>query len=151
MKGRRGRSGTAAHGRRGTEGTRRPEAAMTAKAQAGDTFDTVKLAVAVLVLAGGVVAFYWYGEQPLALRVAGLLAVAAVSVGIASQTDVGRRAWRFIGEARAEVRKVVWPTRQETLQTTLAVLLMVILVGIFLWLLDMFLLWAVKLLTGQGG
>ena len=49
-----------------------------------------------------------------------------------------------------EVRKVVWPTRAETLQTTLAVLLMVLLVGIFLWLLDMFLLWAIQILTGQG-
>jgi len=125
---------------------------MAAKTEAqGSPLDTAKLAVAALVLAGAVVAFYWYGEQPLALRVAGLLAVAAVSAGIASQTAVGRRAWQFLGEARAEVRKVVWPTRQETLQTTLAVLLMVLLMGIFLWLLDMLLLWAVKLLTGQGG
>ena len=57
----------------------------------------------------------------------------------------------FISGANTEVRRVVWPTRAETLQTTLAVLVVVLLVGIFLWLLDMLLLWAVQLLTGQGG
>jgi preprotein translocase subunit SecE len=56
----------------------------------------------------------------------------------------------FITGAQNEVRRVVWPTRQETVQTTLAVVLMVFLVGIFLWLLDMILLWAIQLLTGQG-
>ncbi|MEA2094042.1 MAG: preprotein translocase subunit SecE, partial [Pseudomonadota bacterium] len=50
----------------------------------------------------------------------------------------------------SEVRRVVWPSRQETVQTTLVVLLMVLLVGIFLWLLDMVLLWAIQILTGQG-
>jgi preprotein translocase subunit SecE len=53
--------------------------------------------------------------------------------------------------ARTEVRKVVWPNRTETTQTTLYVIIMVIIIGIFLWLLDMFLLWATRLLTGQGG
>ena len=53
-------------------------------------------------------------------------------------------------ESKAEVRKVVWPTRQETVQTTLLVIAMVVLVGIMLWLMDMFLRWAVMILTGQG-
>ena len=113
--------------------------------------DTFKLAVALALLGGAVFAFYWYEDQSLLMRVLGLLGVAAVSVLIASQTALGRSTWTFIGSTRTEVRKVVWPTRAETTQTVLAVLFVVVLMGIVLWLLDMFLLWAIRLLTGQGG
>jgi len=74
-----------------------------------------------------------------------------VSVFIASQTALGRSTWSFIGATRTEVRKVVWPTRAETMQTTMAVLFVVVVMGILLWLLDMVLLRAIRLLTGQGG
>jgi preprotein translocase subunit SecE len=80
-----------------------------------------------------------------------LLGSAAVSVLLASQTAIGRSIWGFLANTRTEVRKVVWPTRAETTQTVLAVLFVVVLMGVLLWLLDMFLLWAVRLLTGQGG
>lgn len=115
------------------------------------TLDTVKLAVALALLASAVFAFYWYADQSLLIRVLGLLAVAALSIVIASQTAVGRTTWSFIGSTRTEVRKVVWPTRAETTQTALYVLFVVVLMGVVLWLLDMFLLWAIRLLTGQGG
>ena len=113
-------------------------------------FDTLKLGAAVLLLAVAVVAFYRFDDQLLVVRVLGLLAVAGISVFIAAQSSTGKNIIGFIGGARTEVRKVVWPTRAETTQTTLAVMLMVILVGIFLWLLDMVLLWAIQMLTGQG-
>lgn len=113
--------------------------------------DTVKLTVALALLGGAVLAFYWYADQSLLMRVLGLLGVAVVSVLIASQTTLGRSTWAFIGNTRTEVRKVVWPTRAETTQTALAVLFVVLLMGVVLWLLDMFLLWAIRLLTGQGG
>jgi preprotein translocase subunit SecE len=113
--------------------------------------DTVKLAVALVLLGGAVFAFYWYADQSLLMRVLGLLGVAMVSILIASQTALGRSTWSFIGSTRTEVRKVVWPTRAETTQTALAVLFVVVLMGVVLWLLDMFLLWAIRLLTGQGG
>jgi len=113
--------------------------------------DTVKLAVALMLLGGAVFAFYWYADQSLLMRVLGLLGVAMVSILIASQTALGRSTWSFIGSTRTEVRKVVWPTRAETTQTALAVLFVVVLMGVVLWLLDMFLLWAIRLLTGQGG
>ena len=113
--------------------------------------DSLKMGTAVLVLAGGIYAFYHFQEMHAVLRVLGLLAVAAIAVLIASQTTLGRQVAGFISGANTEVRRVVWPTRAETLQTTLAVLVVVLLVGIFLWLLDMLLLWAVQLLTGQGG
>ena len=74
----------------------------------------------------------------------------SVGIGVTMTSIQGQRLWAFIQGSRVEIRKVVWPTRAETLQTTLAVLLMVLLVGIFLWLLDMFLLWAIQILTGQG-
>jgi preprotein translocase subunit SecE len=115
------------------------------------SLDTVKLTVALVLLGGAVVAFYWYEDQSLLMRVLGLIGVAAVSVLIASQTALGRSTWTFIGSTRNEVRKVVWPTRAETTQTALAVLFVVVLMGVVLWLLDMFLLWAIRLLTGQGG
>jgi preprotein translocase subunit SecE len=112
--------------------------------------DSLKLGVAVLMVAGGIYAFYHFEDQHLVLRVLGLLAVAAIAVFIAAQSTLGRNVLGFISGAQSEVRRVVWPTRQETVQTTLAVVLMVFLVGIFLWLLDMLLLWAIQLLTGQG-
>ena len=75
----------------------------------------------------------------------------AVSIGIAMQTEKGRSLWIFFQDSQIEVRKVVWPTRQETLQTTMIVILVVIIVSIILWLLDMFLGWSVRSLMGQGG
>jgi preprotein translocase subunit SecE len=124
---------------------------MNAKVEAESSrLDSLKLGAAVLMVAGGIYAFYHYEDQHLVLRVLGLLAVAAIAVFIAAQTGLGRNVLGFISGAQSEVRRVVWPTRAETVQTTLAVVLMVFLVGIFLWLLDMVLLWAIQLLTGQG-
>jgi preprotein translocase subunit SecE len=124
---------------------------MNAKVETESTrFDSLKLGVAVLLLTVAVVAFYRFDEQLLVLRVLGLLAVAGIAVFIAAQSSAGKNIIGFISGARTEVRKVVWPTRAETMQTTMAVMLMVILVGIFLWLLDMVLLWAIQILTGQG-
>jgi preprotein translocase subunit SecE len=125
---------------------------MNAKVETeSDRLDSLKLGVAVAILASGIFAFYYFEGQLLVLRVLGLLAVAGLSVFIAAQSGTGKTIIGFIRGAQTEVRKVVWPTRAETVQTTLAVILMVFLVGIFLWLLDMFLLWAIQLLTGQGG
>ena len=124
---------------------------MNAKAETESSrFDTLILGAAVLLLAVSILAFYRFDDQLLVVRVLGLLAAAGISVFIAAQSSTGKSIISFIGGAKAEVRKVVWPTRAETMQTTLAVILMVFLVGIFLWLLDMVLLWGIQLLTGQG-
>jgi preprotein translocase subunit SecE len=112
--------------------------------QTSSAIDTFKLMSAVLVLIAGVVGFYYFEEESQLLRVLGMLAVAVVAFFIAASSDQGRRSLGFVKEARVEVRKVVWPTRQETLQTTIAVLFMVILVAIMLWLFDMFLGWGVS-------
>lgn len=112
--------------------------------------DKLKMFVALLVLAAALVAFYWYDEQSLLYRVLGLLVAVSVSAGIALLTESGRNVKNFMRGSMIEVRKVVWPSRKETTQTTLLVVAMVVLVGLFLWLLDMFLLWAVQLLTHSG-
>ncbi len=105
--------------------------------------DTVKLAIALLIAVGAMVAFYLFPEQSILIRVGGLLLGAGVAVTIALQTDKGRNIWSFFHGAQIEVRKVVWPTRQETVQTTLIVILVVIVIAIILWVLDMFLGWTI--------
>ena len=122
---------------------------MVSKTEAtSSALDTFKLMTAVLVLIAGVVGFYYFEDESQLLRVLGMLGVAAVAFGIAVTSVPGQRGLAFVKDARVEVRKVVWPTRQETLQTTIAVLFMVVLVAIMLWLFDMFLGWGIsKLLT----
>ncbi len=122
----------------------------TKSVEQGSGADTFKLLFALLMVVAGSVAFYIYDEYSLLMRVLALLVVAGVAVFIALQSERGRFAWSFVGSARTEVRKVIWPTRAETIQTTLIVIAMVILVGVILWIMDSFLLWVVKLLTGQG-
>jgi preprotein translocase subunit SecE len=117
---------------------------VTKTEQSSSAIDTFKLMTAVLVLIAGVVGFYYFEEESQLLRVLGMLAVAVIAFFIVASSDPGRRGLSFVKEARVEVRKVVWPTRQETLQTTIAVLFMVILVAIMLWLFDMFLGWGVS-------
>ncbi len=113
---------------------------MTTKTELqNSSLDTAKLTVAVLLLASGVIAFYWYEDQSTLYRVLGLVAITIVAVAIALTTAKGRSTVGFLQGSRTEVRKMVWPTRAETAQTTLVVFLIVIIVGIFLWLLDMLL------------
>jgi len=125
---------------------------MNLSAEAGGAnLDIAKLAVAVLLLIGGIFAFYYFAAYSALLRVIGLLAIGGGAVVIALQTQPGRRLWQFVSDARMEVRKVVWPTRQETVQTTLVVMVMVVVVGLVLWLFDMVLMGILRFLTGQGG
>lgn len=113
--------------------------------------DTIKLILALGVLTAGIAGFYLFEQYSQLVRVLGLLGMVGVAVFVVLQTAVGRNVWKFAADARTEVRKVVWPTRQETIQTTLIVMFVVLLMGIFLWLVDMMLLSIVKTLTGQGG
>ncbi len=125
---------------------------MVAKTEASaSALDNIKLALALLVLLVGVVGFYWFDHVALVWRVLALLGLVGLAAGLVALTPVGRGLFGFSREARTELRKVVWPTRQETLQVTLSVLVLVLVVGIFLWLVDALLFWAVRLITGQGG
>jgi len=95
--------------------------------------DWFKWAVVVALVAGGVFGNYYYGEQSLLYRVLALVAVAMVAGFIALQTVKGKAFNQLRKEAWVEVRKVVWPTRQETTQTTLVVIAVVLVVALILW------------------
>jgi preprotein translocase subunit SecE len=107
--------------------------------------------LAVALLLAGVAAYYVFTTQPVWLRwlfvVAGFIAGALV-FGLSAG---GRDFKQFVLDSRNELRKVFWPTRQETWMTTAVVFGFAVVAGIFFWLLDLFLAWATKLLTGQGG
>jgi len=110
--------------------------------------DTLKLSLAALLVVAAVVAYYLFPETSQLYRVLGLLAAVGVAAVIAYSTARGQGVWRFFQESRTEVRKVVWPTRVETMQTTLIVAVLVVIVGLFLWLLDMLLSSGFRFLTG---
>ncbi len=118
---------------------------------AGGGADTAKLVAVVVLVLAGIVAFYVLRAQAdwqrwLAVVVGVLLAV--VVFGASAR---GQAFWQFVLDSRLELRKVVWPTRQETTVTTVAVFAFVIAAGLFFWVLDVFLSWATRYLTGQGG
>jgi len=116
----------------------------------GSVFDTVKLVMALLVLILGIWGFYFFAQEALLYRVLGILAAVGVAIGIAATTVKGRNLIGFLGSARSEVRKIVWPTRAETMQTTLMVFIMVVILAIFLWFVDMLLGFGVKTLLAVG-
>ena len=105
----------------------------------GSAFDVVKNIVAIALVFVALAGFYFYSEASLLYRVLGLVAVVLVAAGIALSTASGKNLLAFMKNARTEVRKMVWPTRVETMQTTLMVVVIVILLAIFLWFVDMLL------------
>lgn len=109
--------------------------------------DVLKYILSLVLISAGVVAFYQFSEYSQLYRVLGMVAIVIVALTIMLTTALGRHSWAFAQEARQEVRKVVWPTRQETMQTTLMVFAMVIIVGFIIWLLDTFLFWVITSLT----
>ena len=110
---------------------------MAGKADAtAGSMDTFKLAVSIGVLGAGVVAFYVFADQPLLYRVLGIVAAAVLAAIIALTTARGRSFTGFMQDARIEVRKMVWPTRIETLQTTVLVVVVVVILALFLWIVD---------------
>ena len=108
-------------------------------------FDTVKWLIVFALVAVAVVGNSYYSDQSLLYRVLGILALAVVAGLVALQTAKGAAFWDLVKGSRTEIRKVVWPTRQETVQTTLIVVAFVLLVALLLWGLDAFLGWLVSL------
>ena len=122
---------------------------MNAKAEAGEfRLDSAKWLIILAIVAGGIYANSYYATiEPLYRALAGIV-IAALALGVALQTEKGAWAWDLAKEARVEVRKVVWPTTQETTQTTLIVVVAVIFVGLILWALDSLLSWGVRGVIG---
>ena len=112
--------------------------------------DTIKLLLAVVILLGSIFGYYYYANESALLRAVGVLIAFAVAVWVAFQSAQGRTLWRFIQGSRVELRKVVWPTREETVQTTVIVLVFALIMGTFFWLLDLGLLWFTTFITGRG-
>ena len=114
----------------------------------GSKLDSLKWLVVVALVAAGVVGNSVYAEESLLYRVIALLVLAGIAGFVALQTEKGAAFFTLFKEAKAEIRKVVWPTRQETAQTTLIVTLVVLVVGLFLWGLDSLLSWGVSGVIG---
>ena len=108
-------------------------------------FDSVKWVVVAALVAVAVVGNSHFYDQSLLYRVLGIIAIAAVAGLVALQTAKGAAFWALVKGSRTEIRKVVWPTRQETVQTTMIVVLFVIAVALILWGLDSLLGWLVSL------
>jgi preprotein translocase subunit SecE len=111
-------------------------------------FDAIKWLLVLAIVMAGVYANSVFATVTLLYRALVGVALAGVIVAIGLQTEKGKAAWELAKEARVEVRKVVWPTRQETTQTTLIVIAVVIFVALILWALDSSLSWAIKGLIG---
>ena len=121
---------------------------MSAEKSVGTTLDWLKWSIVLALLAGGVVGNWYFQEVSLLIRVVAILAAAIVAGLIAVQTERGQGIWTLIKDARTEIRRVVWPTNQETTQTTLVVLVIVLVFALILWGLDSLLSWIVSSILG---
>ena len=118
------------------------------RAEAGDR-TTSSCLVAAAAIIGGLYSFYLYEFQiSLPIRVLIVLGGTGVGLAIAMTSTQGHRLWHFIQGSRVEIRKVVWPTRQETTQTAIAVFVFTLVLALFFWALDSGLLWVTRQLVG---
>jgi preprotein translocase subunit SecE len=119
------------------------------KSGAATTADNAKLTVAILCVVAGIAGYYLLDN--LWLRWGSVVAGLALGTVVVALSGYGRRLWAFSESARVELRKVVWPTKDETLKTTIAVFVFVTIAGVFFWLLDLVLAWATRFWTSPGG
>ncbi len=125
---------------------------MSSKQDNGNTgLDIVKWLAAVVIIAAGLFVNYQFTNIALPIRIIGWIFIAAIALFISAQTAKGKLAVRFIADSRIEMRKVVWPNRQETVQSTIVVLVIVVICGVFLWVVDTGLISLIGWLTGQRG
>ena len=114
----------------------------------GNDNGTPLLLVSLLLLLAGIVAFYYFSEIRLFYRVLGLFVILGLSGYIVYQTNFGKTVYTYVLESKIELKKVSWPTKQETTQTAIGVIVIVVIIGILLWLLDMLLAWSIGTLYG---
>ena len=106
-----------------------------------DTMDRIKLAIAAALVAAGIAGYYWLATSALVLRILVVIAGLVMAAAVAWMSQPGRDFLVFAREALVEVKKVVWPTRKETMQTTAAVFAFVVVMAVFLWISDKTLEW----------
>ncbi len=114
----------------------------------GGALDWLKWLLVFGILGGGVFGNWYYQDQSLLYRVVALLVLGLGAFALAIQTERGSNAWTLIKEARGEIRRVVWPSWEETTQTTMIVLVLVLIFALILWLLDSGLSWLVSSVIG---
>jgi preprotein translocase subunit SecE len=112
--------------------------------------DKIRITVALLLVAAGVAGFYFLDQSPMIVRVVSVLAGLAAGAFAFWLSAPGKEFHVFAQESVGETKKVVWPTRKETLQTTGIVFAFMVVMALFLWIVDAGLLWAVKRLLGQS-
>ena len=117
-------------------------------AAATSPLDWLKWLVVIALVSAGVIGNWYYQDQSLLYRVLALVVLAGLAVFVAVQTERGRAAWQLMKDARNEIRRVVWPKRPETVQTTGIVVVLVVVFGLILWLLDTLLGWIVSSVIG---
>jgi preprotein translocase subunit SecE len=118
--------------------------------QGATALDAAKLIAGVLIVVGGLAAFYLLSAQPIWLRWIIVLAGIAAGALVSLQSFQGKTFRAFVQSSRIELRKVVWPNRQETIQVTIVVFVMVIILSLFFWGLDSLLALLTRWLTGNG-
>jgi len=118
------------------------------ESQPSGSLDFLKWSIVLLLLAAAVAGNYIYGEQSVLIRAVAVVVAIAIAGIIAMQTEKGRTAVTFAKESKTEIRKVVWPTRQEAVQTTGIVLVATVIMSILMWGLDSVLFWLVGFITG---
>ncbi|SDU27588.1 preprotein translocase subunit SecE [Halopseudomonas salegens] len=122
---------------------------MSTKVENHDSrLDTIKWVLVTALVVVGVVGNYMYSSEPVLYRAIVLVVLGALAGFVALQTAKGKSFWALLKEARIEIRKVVWPTRPETIQTTLIVLAVVLVMALILWGLDTFLGWIISFFIG---
>ena len=122
---------------------------MSAKAELNDNrFDVIKWVVVALIISVGVFGDSYFSAEPVLYRAIALVVLGLVAGFVALQTSKGKAFWSLLKEARIEIRKVVWPTRQETAQTTMIVVAVVLVMALVLWGLDSLLGWIVSQFIG---
>ena len=122
----------------------------TTETSSSGVLDILKLLLAAGTLLGGLIGYYWFLEWVLSVRVLLMLGSLAAGIAIAMTSTQGQRLWHFIQGSRIEIRKVIWPTKQETTQTAIAVFVFTLIMAIFFWALDSGLLWLTRTLVGSG-
>ncbi len=123
----------------------KPQASQSRSKPKSDVFLWTTVLVLIVAAIG---VDYYFKELPWAIRLAGWIVLACVLVFFVMMTNKGKQIWKFAKEARIEMRKLFWPTRQETIRTTAIVASLVLLTAVIMWGADAILFWLIGLLTG---
>ncbi len=124
---------------------------MALAVQTNPTADKIKLGLTGLIVLAGMVGYYYLSTSPLVIRLLVLLAGVVLGGAVGWTSEPGKRFFAYTQDAIAETKKVVWPSRKETVQTTGVVVAFVIVMALFLWVVDASLVWLVKALVGREG